>query len=200
MRSAASSLAAGAVGAAVGAAAALWWARRARRRAEQMVLLAVSGTIEDGFELRGNIDAPGRPAVFVGSGLVRGVAMHLDVKDAACRERVTPDGAARPRVNPAMVPTGDPAATASWAAACARAHIVERQQRPAAWAGAVCPAESTGSLECRLFVLHSGDRRRPQATIAALRRQRGAQVAARTGGVAEGSGRRRRYGQAHTWA
>ncbi len=102
-------VAAGAVGAAVGAVAALWWSRRARRRSEQMVLLAVSGTIEDGFELRRNIDAPGRPAVFVGSGLVRGVAMHLDVKDAACRERVTPDGAARPRVNPAMVPTGDPA-------------------------------------------------------------------------------------------
>jgi len=73
------------------------------------VLVAVSGTIQDGFELRKNIDykAEGEPtvkAVFIGYGVVRGVKMYFDVKDEACREF---DPAVPHRVNPAMVLTGD---------------------------------------------------------------------------------------------
>lgn len=94
-------------------AAALWSLfRRTLKRlqipASRRVLVAVSGTIQDGFELRKNIDytAEGEPtvkAVFIGYGAVRGVKMYFDVKDSACREY---DPAVPHRVNPAMVLTG----------------------------------------------------------------------------------------------
>ena len=44
-------------------------------------LLAVSGTLQDGFELRANLDAPGCAALLVGSAVVRGVRAFLDIKD-----------------------------------------------------------------------------------------------------------------------
>ena len=65
-------------------------------------ILAVSGTLQEGFPLRKNLDAPGAPAVHLGSGLVRGVRSYLDVKERGCRE----DGNAP---NPACVVTGDAA-------------------------------------------------------------------------------------------
>ena len=49
-------------------------------------ILAVSGTLQEGFPLRKNLDAPGAPAVHLGSGLVRGVRSYLDVKERGCRE------------------------------------------------------------------------------------------------------------------
>ena len=49
-------------------------------------ILAVSGTLQEGFPLRKNLDAPGKPAVHLGSGLVRGVRSYLDVKERGCRE------------------------------------------------------------------------------------------------------------------
>ncbi|KAJ8600024.1 hypothetical protein CTAYLR_001883 [Chrysophaeum taylorii] len=69
-----------------------------------IVPLAVSGTIEEGFELRRNIDAESWEAVFLGPALCRGAKMYLDIKETGCREhdRVNPA-----RVNPAMVLTGD---------------------------------------------------------------------------------------------
>eukprot|EP00930_Biecheleria_cincta_P059621 TRINITY_DN45330_c0_g1_i1.p1 TRINITY_DN45330_c0_g1~~TRINITY_DN45330_c0_g1_i1.p1 ORF type:complete len:295 (-),score=48.25 TRINITY_DN45330_c0_g1_i1:187-1071(-) len=83
--------------------------QRLQTPASRRVLIAVSGTIQDGFELRKNIDytAEGEPtvkAVFIGYGAVRGVKMYFDVKDSACREY---DPAVPHRVNPAMVLTGD---------------------------------------------------------------------------------------------
>ena len=80
------------------------WARDQHKR----VLVAVSGTIQDGFELRKNIDfkAPGEPtveAVLVGSAVMRGVKMFLDIKDTGCREY---DEKTPHRINPAMVLTG----------------------------------------------------------------------------------------------
>ena len=95
---------------AVGAAAALslsylahgWY----RSRRSPRVLVLVSGTLQDGFPLRRNLDAPGAPAEFVGWALVRGVKMYLDPKPRGCREWVDPDIGERQRVNPALVCTG----------------------------------------------------------------------------------------------
>ena len=64
------------------------------------LILAVSGTLQEGFPLRGNLDAPGAPAVHLGSGLVRGVRSYLDVKERGCREFGNAP-------NPACVVTGD---------------------------------------------------------------------------------------------
>lgn len=73
------------------------------------VIVAVSGTIQDGFELRKNIDytAEGEVtvrAVLLGYGVARGAKMYFDIKDRCCREF---DPAVPHRVNPAMVLTGD---------------------------------------------------------------------------------------------
>ena len=65
-------------------------------------ILAVSGTLQEGFPLRKNLDAPGKPAVHLGSGLVRGVRSYLDVKERGCREFGNAP-------NPACVVTGDAA-------------------------------------------------------------------------------------------
>ncbi len=65
-------------------------------------ILAVSGTLQEGFPLRKNLDAPGAPAVHLGSGLVRGVRSYLDVKERGCREFGNGP-------NPACVVTGDAA-------------------------------------------------------------------------------------------
>ena len=65
-------------------------------------ILAVSGTLQEGFPLRKNLDAPGAPAVHLGSGLVRGVRSYLDVKERGCREFGNAP-------NPACVVTGDAA-------------------------------------------------------------------------------------------
>jgi len=71
--------------------------------APRTTLLAVSGTLQDGFELRGNMDHPSMRAVLIGDAVVCGVKAHLDIKDAGCREY----DAQRARVNPANVVTGD---------------------------------------------------------------------------------------------
>lgn len=73
------------------------------------MIVAVSGTIQDGFELRKNIDyrADGEAtveAVFIGYGVARGAKMYFDIKDEGCREF---DPQVPQRVNPAMVLTGD---------------------------------------------------------------------------------------------
>mmetsp|Transcript_42836 Transcript_42836/g.99188 ORF Transcript_42836/g.99188 Transcript_42836/m.99188 type:complete len:295 (-) Transcript_42836:116-1000(-) len=100
------------LGGAVAGIAACELARRAlpqlQAQPSRRVLVAVSGTIQDGFELRKNIDyvVEGEPtvkAVFVGYGVVRGVKMYFDVKDEGCREY---DLKVPHRVNPAMVLTG----------------------------------------------------------------------------------------------
>lgn len=74
-----------------------------------LTVLAVSGTIEEGFELRKNIDWCSEDgssyfnAVFLGQGLCRGAKMFLDVKEQGSREY---DRSVPARVNPAMVLTG----------------------------------------------------------------------------------------------
>jgi len=84
------------------------------------VIIAVSGTIQCGFELRSNIDFTTTnnsnsnndnkdedsvvKAIFLGYAVVRGVKMYFDIKDTMAREY---DAEKPHRVNPAMVLTGD---------------------------------------------------------------------------------------------
>ena len=82
-------------------------------------LLAVSGTLQDGFALRKNLDGMKEEdkAVFIGFALVRGVKMYFDVKPEGCRENVRKDfenedeegrrRQRRPNMNPALVVTND---------------------------------------------------------------------------------------------
>lgn len=44
------------------------------------VLLAVSGTLQEGFPLNKHLDHPETKAVFVGWGLIRGVKSYFDIK------------------------------------------------------------------------------------------------------------------------
>ena len=77
------------------------------------VLLAVSGTLEEGFELRKNMDyrpngddGPGRVnATFLGKALVRGYKSFLDIKNPTWREYKDDEGVLK-TVNPALYPTG----------------------------------------------------------------------------------------------
>eukprot|EP00956_Cyclotella_meneghiniana_P031311 scaffold81874_cov50-Cyclotella_meneghiniana.AAC.2 len=83
----------------------------------QYVIIAVSGTIQDGFELRKNIDYVDEntkddngssiiiKAIFIGWAMVRGVKMYLDVKDEVTSREY--DVNVPHRVNPALVLTGD---------------------------------------------------------------------------------------------
>lgn len=75
------------------------------------VLLAVSGTLEEGFELRRNLDyrpsdddASSVNATFLGKALVRGYKSFLDIKNPTWREYKGEKELKT--VNPAMVPTG----------------------------------------------------------------------------------------------
>lgn len=74
-----------------------------------MVMVAVSGTLEEGFPLRPNLDytSPTEkvPAVFLGHALIRGLRAHLDMKDPNSREYKAPPDL-NP-VNPALLPSGD---------------------------------------------------------------------------------------------
>ena len=73
------------------------------------VMVAVSGTLEEGFPLRPNLDfvtpLERVNAVFLGRALIRGLRAKLDMKDPASREYKTPPE--RAAVNPALIPTGD---------------------------------------------------------------------------------------------
>ena len=81
----------------------------------RVVVVAVSGTLQEGFPLRKNLDYHDEvtgelryPAEFLGWALCRGMKSYFDVKDAACREYVDPaDGTLR-ATNPAIVATGNP--------------------------------------------------------------------------------------------
>ena len=84
------------------------WMSATSAAAHKRVLVAVSGTIQDGFELRKNIDfrAEGEPtveALLIGHAVMRGVKMFFDIKDEWCREF---DPKLPHRVNPAMVLSG----------------------------------------------------------------------------------------------
>jgi hypothetical protein len=73
------------------------------------VMVAVSGTLEEGFPLRPNLDyvSPTERvnSVFLGHALIRGLRAHLDMKNSASREYKAPP-ALNP-VNPALVATGN---------------------------------------------------------------------------------------------
>jgi hypothetical protein len=73
------------------------------------VIVAVSGTLEEGFPLRPNLDFVSPlervNAVFLGHALIRGLRAKLDMKDPASREYKAPPE--RVSVNPALIPTGD---------------------------------------------------------------------------------------------
>lgn len=79
----------------------------------KFVIVAVSGTLEEGFPLRPNLDFltevnEGNPevrAIFLGHALVRGLRAFLDIKDSNSRE--FRDIPALNPVNPALVPSGN---------------------------------------------------------------------------------------------
>jgi hypothetical protein len=79
----------------------------------KFVIVAVSGTLEEGFALRPNLDFldevnEGNPpvhAIFLGRALVRGVKAYLDIKDSNSREFVAAPG--KNPVNPGLVATGN---------------------------------------------------------------------------------------------
>ena len=73
-------------------------------------IVAVSGTLEEGFPLRPNLDfEPGTPnevlSTFLGKALIRGLRANLDIKSPGWREFKPEDEGLNP-VNPAMVATG----------------------------------------------------------------------------------------------
>ena len=80
----------------------------------KFALVAVSGTLEEGFPLRPNLDFlsevnEGNPAVlgiFLGHALVRGVRAFLDIKDSNSREFVAGPPGLNP-VNPGLVASGN---------------------------------------------------------------------------------------------
>lgn len=81
----------------------------ANESSTRFAIVAVSGTLEEGFPLRKNLDfiedSETVKAVFLGKALIRGLKAHLDIKSAGWREyRAEP--AINP-VNPAMIATGD---------------------------------------------------------------------------------------------
>ena len=79
----------------------------------KFVIVAVSGTLEEGFALRPNLDFltevnEGNPpvlAIFLGKALVRGVRAFLDIKDPNSREFVAAPGL-NP-INPGLVASGN---------------------------------------------------------------------------------------------
>lgn len=92
-----------------------------------MVMVAVSGTLEEGFPLRPNLDYVSPlervDAVFLGRALIRGLRAHLDMKDPNSREYKAPPDA-NP-VNPALV--------------FRRATITTRTSRRSTWSIAARP-------------------------------------------------------------
>jgi hypothetical protein len=79
------------------------------RREVSYAILAVSGTLEEGFPLRKNLDYDGPPSVnatFLGKALVRGHKCFLDIKNPGWREYADHDEGVLKTVNPAIVPTG----------------------------------------------------------------------------------------------
>ncbi len=72
-------------------------------------IVAVSGTLEEGFPLRGNLDfnEDGETvnSIFLGKALIRGLKANLDIKSPGWRE-FKPEPALNP-VNPGMVATGN---------------------------------------------------------------------------------------------
>eukprot|EP01126_Amoeba_proteus_P038912 TRINITY_DN4079_c0_g1_i4.p1 TRINITY_DN4079_c0_g1~~TRINITY_DN4079_c0_g1_i4.p1 ORF type:complete len:278 (+),score=32.48 TRINITY_DN4079_c0_g1_i4:23-856(+) len=88
------------------------WGSHKPEQHNQHVIIAVSGTLQDGFPLRPNLDYYNTetneafPAKFLGWGLARGVKSYFDIKDKEAREYVKP-GEGLARVNPGLVPTGN---------------------------------------------------------------------------------------------
>lgn len=80
---------------------------------DDMVMLAVTGTLQDGFSMRQNLNwtspTTGETvdAIFVGWGLCRGLKAYLDVKEPGCREYDNPHVDGVPYMNPACVATGN---------------------------------------------------------------------------------------------
>ncbi|MGR9107631.1 MAG: hypothetical protein ACU843_11940 [Gammaproteobacteria bacterium] len=74
-------------------------------------IVAVSGTLEEGFPLRRNLDfEPGTPnqvlSTFLGRALIRGLKANLDIKSPGWREFRSESEGLNP-VNPGMVATGN---------------------------------------------------------------------------------------------
>jgi len=76
---------------------------------KETILLAVSGTLQEGFPLNKHMDHPDNKAVFVGWGLVRGVKSYFDIKtrDFSREFSEKVDKAVFPAINPCAVVTGN---------------------------------------------------------------------------------------------
>lgn len=76
----------------------------------KFIIVAVSGTLEEGFPLRPNLDfnEDGETvnSIFLGKALIRGLRANLDIKNTTSRE--FKDIPALNPVNPSMVATGNP--------------------------------------------------------------------------------------------
>jgi len=79
-----------------------------RNKGGDTVLLAVSGTLQEGFPLNKHLDHPDTKSIFVGWGLVRGVKSYFDIKTrGVSREFAENDLAKFPTINPCAVVTGN---------------------------------------------------------------------------------------------
>lgn len=80
------------------------------RSNQKFMFIAVSGSLQDGFPLRKNLDYYDKDskettnAIFLGWGLVRGLKSYFDIKTYPYREHMK-NGFAR--INPGMIATGD---------------------------------------------------------------------------------------------
>lgn len=78
---------------------------------KKFMFIAVSGSLQDGFPLRKNLDYYDKEtnetthALFLGWGLVRGLKSYFDIKTAPYREHMRTGFA---RINPGMIATGNP--------------------------------------------------------------------------------------------
>jgi len=79
------------------------------RSKSDTIVLAVSGTLQEGFPLNKHLDHPETKSIFIGWGLVRGVKSYFDIKTKGVSREFAEihDLSKFPNVNPCAVVTGN---------------------------------------------------------------------------------------------